>query len=431
MVPGLMARLLIVEDNNALSSLLVSAVETRGHLAVARSTGQSALQTIATESFDVAIVDLLLPDLHGFEVLDRLAALKIPSFAMSGVYKGDAFATEAVEQHGARAFFEKPFDLDALIASIEEISGPAPSNGPGATEDPRQMLAGLPVVEAVEHTPPDAVELPFSQRDQVWRRESEEAGAPERDAVPHWAQGGSLAETPLPRLLNAFYEARHQGELKLKRGNLLKLVLFEDGRPIYAASNLAQERFARFCARLGLLTDSDMAAVAQLARESGVRTGDAMVQLGLIQPEQRAELLVQQVKSIIWSTFAWTEGSFSFEPHRSSRAGLVKLSVFPGDLILEGVLKSETLVTARTRMPSHRRLSPAPDPPYGLHEFKFTADQARLLAWADGTKRVEDLLTLSELSEREALATLCAYELLGLLEERLQPRSSGRISFGL
>ena len=54
-----------------------------------------------------------------------------------------------------------------------------------------------------------------------------------------------------------------------------------------------------------------------------------------------------------------------------------------------------------------------------------------LLAYADGTKTVEDLTALSDLSEREALATLLALELMGLIEERRDDGKQRRISYGL
>src|SRR5690606_9570925 len=38
---------------------------------------------------------------------------------MSGVFKGDRFAKDAIERHGARAFFEKPFELAALLEAID------------------------------------------------------------------------------------------------------------------------------------------------------------------------------------------------------------------------------------------------------------------------------------------------------------------------
>jgi hypothetical protein len=200
---------------------------------------------------------------------------------------------------------------------------------------------------------------------------------------------------------------------------------------VYAASNLAHERFARFCARRGLLSESDLQAVASLTKEEAARTGDAMIRLGLLTAEQRQSLVEEQVKEILWSTFSWTSGGYGFSPMRLQRSGLVKLSIFPGDLILEGVLKLETLVALRQKMPRTRRLSPTADPPYALHELKLAGPQALLLAYADGTKTVEDLLTLTDLSERETLATLRGLELMGILRERREESSQRRITFGL
>ena len=114
-----MARLLIIEDGVALASLLVSATSERGHLTSAYHAGSPGLQAASEERFDLAIVDLLLPDLRGAEVLERLRDLGVPTLAMSGVFKGERFARDAVERHGARAFFEKPFALDRLLDAID------------------------------------------------------------------------------------------------------------------------------------------------------------------------------------------------------------------------------------------------------------------------------------------------------------------------
>jgi hypothetical protein len=155
------------------------------------------------------------------------------------------------------------------------------------------------------------------------------------------------------------------------------------------------------------------------------------MRLGLIDAGKRQALVEEQVKEILWSTFAWTSGGYGFSPMRLQRAGLVKLALFPGDLILEGVLKLETLVALRQKMTRTRRLFPTAAPPYALHELKLAGPQAMLLAYSDGSKTVEDLLTLTDLSEREMLATLRGLELLGILQERHDEPSKRRISFGL
>ncbi len=401
-----MARILIVEDQPELAALVAAAARARGHTAEEAHTGGAAHVAIDAGPFDAAIVDLLLPDMRGGEVLDALLQRKIAAVAVSGVFKGERFAREAVEVHGARAFFEKPFELNQVLDAVEVITGPA--------ERP-------PVVEAA---------LPFADREHVWSS----GERTERDQpVIEFARSGEISSTSetIPRLLNAFYQARHSGELKLRHGQVMKLVLFESGQPVFAASNLASERFGRFCVRQGVLTESELAAVAELARESNLRTAEAMIQLGLVTAERRVQLLHQQVKELIWSTFSWTEGDYAFVPRRAAaRADLVKLSVFPGDLIIDGT-RREPLVALRRKVGPERRLFPTADPPYGLHEIKLSGAEALLLACSDGSKTVEDLLALTDLSEREALGLLYGLELTGLLEERRDERKQRRISFGL
>jgi DNA-binding response OmpR family regulator len=533
-----MARLLIVEDNLELASLMVAAAQSRGHTAQAAHTGEEALALLRPRAFDAAVVDLLLPDMRGTELLTALIPHGIPAVAISGVYKGDRLAREAITVYGARDFFPKPFELDALLDAVERKCGlprsasppppppeareeeeailellelapsdevpperepeiaieedpaevtkpaamaltpedlaslvsesvPEPTAAPGpapfaepvaapasqpilGAEDSLMGLADLaeaalpaepkPEPQAKEPPQPQAplepeIFLPFGQREKVWAKESPaETPAPPRvgrRALPEWTLEGEIKEGTVPRLLNAYYESRHHGELKLKQGQVLKVVYFEAGQVVYAASNLAHERFARFCVRRGLLSESDLQAVAALSKEEGARTGDAMTRLGLLTAEKRQSLVEEQVKEILWSTFSWTSGGYGFSPMRLQRTGLVKLSIFPGDLILEGVLKLETLVALRQKMPRTRRLSPTADPPYALHELKLAGPQALLLAYADGTKTVEDLLTLTDLSEREMLATLRGLELMGILRERREESSQRRITFGL
>lgn len=457
-----MARLLVVEDNHELASLIVAAAEARGHEARAAHTGEAALEALGPGSrWDVALVDLLLPDIRGSEVLAALRAHGIPAIAVSGVYKGDRFAQEAVQVHGARAFFSKPFELTAVIDALEAAGGsasgphappPLPQTAPsdelldvedlivleevaaesdaGEASAPMQAVAkteALPVHDDGEH----ALPLPFERREKVWNTPA--APSPTaRGPLPEWTLAGELKDTSVARLLNAYYEARHHGELKLKQGSVLKVVYFESGRVVYAASNLGQERFGRFCVRRGVLPEARLAEVAAYAKEHGLRTGEALLRLGHMDAARRQRLLEEQVKEIIWSTFTWTEGQYGFSAMRPQRADLVKLSVFPGDLVLEGVEKTETLVALRQRMAPSRRLFPTADPPYGLHELKLQGPQALLLAYADGSKTVEDLLALTDLSERQALATLRGLELLGVLEERPEaPSRRHRITFGL
>lgn len=440
-----MARLLIVDDNQELATLVASTARSRGHTAVAVHTGEEALARVGDRTFEFAIVDLLLPDVKGSTVLGELQKRSIPAIAVSGVYKGERFAKEAVEQHGARGFFEKPFDLAALLDAIEKTTGkPTPAEDLPELELYEEDEASIPPAapRAADASVPEAAEaelgldaspLPFAQRDQVWAHEDKPTrpGTGPLAAARDWTAAGAVKPGTVPRLLNAYYLAGHSGELQLRQAAVTKLVYFEQGRPVYAASNVTGERFARFCERKGLLKKTQLEAVTALAKQKGIKAAEEMMRVGLITFEQRLKLTEEQVKEIIWSTFAWESGSYAFARKKPNKAGWLDISVFPGNLIFEGIFKTEKLVSLRTKMGGGRKLFPAADPPYGLHEIALTGPQAMLLAYADGTKTVEDILQLTDLSERDALASLLAFELLGLVEERRDDTKHRRISYGI
>src|SRR3954469_8945239 len=100
-----MAAILIVEDNRDLANLLSSVGEMRGHLTRVALSGTEGLVALGQQRFEAAVVDLFLPDMEGSVILERLRVAKVPVFAMSGVFKGEAYARQATEQYGAVAFF--------------------------------------------------------------------------------------------------------------------------------------------------------------------------------------------------------------------------------------------------------------------------------------------------------------------------------------
>jgi CheY-like chemotaxis protein len=425
------ASLLIIEDNADLANLLSSVGEMRGHLTRVANSGAEALVALGQQRFEAAIVDLFLPDMDSPELLGRLKTAKVPVFAMSGVFKGPSFALEVTEKHGAVAFFEKPFPILEMMRRIEAVTGPASVKPPQPPEEAFDAALDETVRDSGPEAEPSGPEAtldlpPIDAWERSWKTEAAAKAAPRRALL----RSGSLKTQSVPHLLNACYQARLRGDLLLKHGAsaAVKVVSLEGGQAVYAASNLAHERFARFCARKGLLPVGDLDAVAQLAKEEGLKTGDAMVRLGIVTEAQRRALLEDQVKEIIWSTFTWTEGDYAFAPDKPLKDGAVKIAVFPGQLILDGCLKTPLLVL-RQRLPTELKLVPAADPPYQLEQLAFTSEQAQLIAWADGTKTVGDLLALSDLDERDALALLCGLLQTGLVEPRSE--RTRRVSFGL
>ena len=108
------AYLLIVEDEDAFRILLETRLTRKGYTVTSAASGEEALQLLARQSFDLALVDIRLPDMSGMQVLDRLLALDSPPEVLMMTGHGTIeTAIEAMRQ-GAYHYLTKPLDLKEL-----------------------------------------------------------------------------------------------------------------------------------------------------------------------------------------------------------------------------------------------------------------------------------------------------------------------------
>lgn len=131
-------RLLIVEDDPALSEVLSRAFERRGyrvHAAMDVAAGCSAAQTLQS---DYAIVDLKLPDGSGLKVVEALAEMQpdCRTVVMTG-YASIATAIEAIKL-GATHYLTKPASIAEIEAAFERTEGDAEAE---AAEGPMSVDA--------------------------------------------------------------------------------------------------------------------------------------------------------------------------------------------------------------------------------------------------------------------------------------------------
>jgi hypothetical protein len=218
----------------------------------------------------------------------------------------------------------------------------------------------------------------------------------------------------VPRLLVALHEAQASGALTVTRGAVKKIILVERGAPAYAASNVAAERFGAICLRRGVVTAAELEALRRA--EPAARTADLLLQRRLLTPERRLDLVQGQVRAVAWSTFEWRDGQYDFQLARPP-AHLVPLHLTMADLVLEGMIRASTLPRLQAELPAGIHLAPSPDPAFELYALGLRPAEAHLLSVADGTKSVRDLVALSHLPERDALAFLQALRVMRVLDD--------------
>lgn len=112
--------ILIVEDDNDINHML-SELLTHNHYQVTSAySGTEGLRFMKEQSFDLALLDLMLPGLTGEQVLAEIRTVSdIPIIAVSA--KDDKQSKIAVLKEGADDYITKPFDNDELIARIEVL----------------------------------------------------------------------------------------------------------------------------------------------------------------------------------------------------------------------------------------------------------------------------------------------------------------------
>ena len=110
----------MVEDQPQMHEMVLLFVERVGYEVVGATTAQAALRAAEEAPFDVALVDLTLPDLHGVELILRLRAMANAPACLILTGSDEAEARRCKEESGACGWLTKPFSLRELAACIEK-----------------------------------------------------------------------------------------------------------------------------------------------------------------------------------------------------------------------------------------------------------------------------------------------------------------------
>lgn len=135
-------RALVVEDDATLAAQLVRALQDAGFVTDHAANGERGEWLGATETYDVAILDLGLPDLPGLEVLTRWrdAGLSLPVLILTA--RGDWSDKVAGFRAGADDYAVKPFRLDEVVLRAQTLVRRAAGHARPVIEAGRLRLDG-------------------------------------------------------------------------------------------------------------------------------------------------------------------------------------------------------------------------------------------------------------------------------------------------
>lgn len=114
-------KILLVEDNLDLNNAIREVLELNGYIVDSAFDGKEALNFAENSSYDVIILDLMLPDIDGLEVLKTIRSKGIDTPVIILTAKNQTKDKITGLDLGADDYITKPFDVDELLARIRAI----------------------------------------------------------------------------------------------------------------------------------------------------------------------------------------------------------------------------------------------------------------------------------------------------------------------
>jgi len=118
-----MKRVLVVDDEAPIRQMIGDVLRDEGYGVLAAGSGRGTLKLLETEQPDLVLLDLMMPDGDGWEVLQTLRAQ--PQLRTMPVVVMSVGAGPPPQDGVSVSFLPKPFDLEQLLGAISQAIGPA------------------------------------------------------------------------------------------------------------------------------------------------------------------------------------------------------------------------------------------------------------------------------------------------------------------
>ena len=113
-------KILIVEDDAGISDFVIPELEHEGYTTCLAVTGREALDKFETEKPDLVLLDIMLPELNGLEVLRRIRAVSTIPIILETA-RGETIDKINGLNLGADDYIPKPFEIEELLARINAL----------------------------------------------------------------------------------------------------------------------------------------------------------------------------------------------------------------------------------------------------------------------------------------------------------------------
>jgi Flp pilus assembly protein TadD len=194
-----------------------------------------------------------------------------------------------------------------------------------------------------------------------------------------------LEITPIAETIRRLSGERRSGDLHVRSGKLTKILFFDHGRLVFAASNLRKDRLGEALVAAGRISEEQFQKASALMQGGDTRRrfGEALVQAGVLDKRELGHSVARQVKRIVLSIFEFDSGAASFEDRKCPIPLEYMVSLSVHRLLYAGIrlMTSRDLVLAGLG-DLDRWVTLATVPPFPFGVKKCTAEELDVLEQA-------------------------------------------------
>lgn len=361
-------RVIVIDDDRGIRSFLERAFAAKGIDADVADRGAVGLQKILKGDYDLALIDINMPEISGPAICTALRKQKktryLPVVMMTAMYHSADQIEQAKQDYGATEFLLKPFKVEDLHALVDSL-----------------------------------------------------LAEPEVCAIESNTLRGQLNEHFFPILLNQLYGRQVTGLLSLKHEGVKKVIYIKGGYPIFARSNVLGECLGKMLIKDQVISDDECEKSIARSKESGRLQGTVLIEMGLLTPEELHEALTRQVTEKLLSVFAWSDGTYEFTPAKSFKKNVTEIDLSPATLIHEGVSRFWSQERLDRFLDSHQQdfLAQSKNPLFRFQDMGLNRRGEEIVEECLGDMTLEQILHRYPLSRKEVQQTLASLLLAGMI----------------
>jgi len=215
---------------------------------------------------------------------------------------------------------------------------------------------------------------------------------------------GSLQDVNLADICQLLGMSRKTGCLSITDRSNFGYIYFDKGRVIHASVLNRPDRLGELLVRNHVITRKDLSqAMEQQALERGKRLGELLVDQGSIDEEKLQRYIQMQIEEAVYHLFAWTQGSFHFDPdQKPDEEGIFLVDVNIDSLLMEGARRVDEWSLVEKKIPSFDIVFQLDkDPDESDEEVELSKDQRKVLPYIDGVRTVTEIMNEAGLVEFE------------------------------